>query len=755
MGPRGEGEPSTPLPNTGSGGQGVALHLLDPLCVCPSPKLQGGQPWLLTGWLCGAAGCTPPQPPGVSSLRPGSGSGQEGSARDERSERERPLLLGRIPYQLLVESSAAAGHLPAPRSASRGQRGAGWYGPAAGPPARRQPELEGTNSRWPTAAPSAPQCFKLHPETVGSAGQAASRTTRPRRECSNRRHSLPDYGVAGTSGRLEPTTPTTSAAHLSGGGAHPVGGPCQQSGLDFIQARCLNMELGEEAVKEMVAWLFGTPQGVTSVGHLGRPLKNSQAASATPRVWRCALHRLLHCAASTIAPCATEALLAQVLLDTLPVIVQCYQSLSPSRQRLPQFIADVAHLSSTVHCLTQPFTLPLPHNNSARHILSSITEVEIPFQLPLAAVQQLSTTVRQLCLHAGLLQLPADEMGLLVASAAGLQAGAACSSLHLLQPGPMPHHDNLRHPDQDSGVGIPPPFTRPSSATTRVGRQEDSPRSMASSATELSMPCSQPINAMQRPISSVRPALSCGGMPRSSTHNDPGTNTNGERRPLPPLRRGSWVQALRNMPPPPSPYCSPQDARGKEPHGYLTEGDPKASLLVGSHGLPGSVPFSSGPLATDHLPIVVQQPWAQADHAIHLEDVWRCPRGLWAGPSRTLATCQVSDSMALQHSDNPPWSWLTSSIAQQLAGQPLGPKRYFNPLAHMDCTNILVSGVVSAMWRNVLSTLARNARPCEVLHAIYKRSELHEEVTGLPMDDQERNDRGALRAIASYAMLRH
>ncbi|KAL6753237.1 hypothetical protein V8C86DRAFT_2732582, partial [Haematococcus lacustris] len=323
-------------------------------------------------------------------------------------------------------------------------------------------------------------------------------------------------------------------------------------------------------------------------------------------------------------------------------------------------------------------------------------------------------TVRQLCLHAGLLQLPADEMGLLVASAAGLQAGAACSSVNLLQPGPMPDYDNLRHPDQDSGVSIPPPFTRPSSTTTRVVQQEESPRSLASSATELPMPCSQPINAMQRPVSSVRPALSCGGMPRSSTHNDPGTNTNGERRPLPPLRRGSWVQALRNMPPPPPPYCSLQDASGKEPHGYLTEGDPKASLLVGSHGLPGSVPFSSGleltPLATDHLPIVVQQPWAQADHAIHLEDVWRCPRGLWAGPSRTLAPCRVSDSMA------------------------------------MDCTNILVSGAMSAMWRNVLSNLARNARPCEVLG-------LQEEVTGLPMDDQERNDRGALRAIASYSAI--
>ncbi|KAL6753236.1 hypothetical protein V8C86DRAFT_2732580 [Haematococcus lacustris] len=277
-------------------------------------------------------GCTPPQPPGVSTLRPGSGSGQEGSARDERSERERPLLLGRIPYQVL---SYLWSHL----------QQLGTYLP--------------------------------HVQHLVARGVLAGMAL------------LLDHLRVGSLGMREPTAdgPQLLLLHLSAASCvqrqlaalvkQLAGQPDQQESAATDGTTSLITALQKQAdelsqrLQQLLRRTYQEGAHTLLVAHVNsldwtsfrRPLKNSQAASATPRVWRCALHRLLHCAASTIAPCATEALLAQVLLDTLPVIVQCYQSLSPSRQRLPQFIADVAHLSSTVHCLTQPFTSPLPHNN--------------------------------------------------------------------------------------------------------------------------------------------------------------------------------------------------------------------------------------------------------------------------------------------------------------------------------------------------------------------------------------------------------
>lgn len=89
-----------------------------------------------------------------------------------------------------------------------------------------------------------------------------------------------------------------------------------------------------------------------------RRLKHPEAASAAPRVWRCTLHRLLHTAARVSSLQFAEWLLSQSLQEGLSVVALRLLLLSPSPQRLPQYIADVVHIVSTVYMLCQQYTLP-------------------------------------------------------------------------------------------------------------------------------------------------------------------------------------------------------------------------------------------------------------------------------------------------------------------------------------------------------------------------------------------------------------
>ena len=54
-----------------------------------------------------------------------------------------------------------------------------------------------------------------------------------------------------------------------------------------------------------------------------------------------------------------------MLQETLSIIVLRYLLISPSAQRMTQYIADVAHVTSTVFMLAQQYTLP----GLARYVL--------------------------------------------------------------------------------------------------------------------------------------------------------------------------------------------------------------------------------------------------------------------------------------------------------------------------------------------------------------------------------------------------
>jgi hypothetical protein len=62
--------------------------------------------------------------------------------------------------------------------------------------------------------------------------------------------------------------------------------------------------------------------------------------------------------ATYVYPCPFAALFTQVVQETLAIIALRYLLLSPSPQRLPQYVADIAHVASTVYMLCLQYTLP-------------------------------------------------------------------------------------------------------------------------------------------------------------------------------------------------------------------------------------------------------------------------------------------------------------------------------------------------------------------------------------------------------------
>ena len=48
-----------------------------------------------------------------------------------------------------------------------------------------------------------------------------------------------------------------------------------------------------------------------------------------------------------------EWVLSQVLQESAAAVAQRYLGLGPSKQRLPQFVADVAHVTATLYSMTQ------------------------------------------------------------------------------------------------------------------------------------------------------------------------------------------------------------------------------------------------------------------------------------------------------------------------------------------------------------------------------------------------------------------
>ncbi|MEW5312515.1 MAG: hypothetical protein WDW38_004145 [Sanguina aurantia] len=84
------------------------------------------------------------------------------------------------------------------------------------------------------------------------------------------------------------------------------------------------------------------------------PARRAATAGPALRVWRCALHRLLHYSCQMGSLLSIEVLLSQVVLESLGSICQLYLGLSPSPQRLPQFVADVTLVVSACFKLCQP-----------------------------------------------------------------------------------------------------------------------------------------------------------------------------------------------------------------------------------------------------------------------------------------------------------------------------------------------------------------------------------------------------------------